>query len=103
MVYETVGWSGSDPKAPLADVLLHPACVGCGVIGVTDASAEFDVDMRGNGIVRAIDERRVQLLPKHEVTCQRTPRNRPRLLAAGDHGWELADVVKPLEKSVTGL
>ena|SRR6266568_1751414 len=91
------------PRAPLSDVLLHSACIGCSVIGVTDASAQFNVNMRRNGVARAIDERRVQLLSKHEVGGQRTPRNRPRLFCAGDQGRELTDVVEPLEKSVAGL
>src|SRR5438270_631700 len=56
-----------------------------------------------NGVTRAIDERRVQLLPKHKVAGQAIASNRPRLLAAGNQRRELADVVKPLEKPVTGL
>src|SRR5579871_6339118 len=56
-----------------------------------------------NGVTRAIDERRVQLLPKHEVAGQCIASNRPRLLAASNQRRELADVVKPLEKPVNGL
>src|SRR5258708_29262324 len=81
----------------------QPSGVSRSVIGVTDTSAQYNVDMRGNGVARTIDERRVQLLPKHVVVCQCTPRNRTRLFCASDERRELADIVKPLEKSVTGL
>src|SRR5437870_801299 len=59
--------------------------------------------MRGNWVTRAVDEGRVQLLPKHVVTSQRPARNRSRLFCAGDQRWKLTDIVKPLEKPVTGF
>ena len=43
------------------------------------------------------------MLPELDVGGQCTPRNRPRLLAARDERWELADIVKALEIPVTGL